>query len=254
MYDSRLGRWLSVDYLASIAPSWNPYRYCFNNPILFVDPFGLFEDKATAKKYAENNGIKTGWFRHNKIVENKDGAWSIENRKEKSFVQEIEIDGVKEVLKGALAVGGKKTEARQVSISVAGALAGGIGLELGYAQDNKNDWGIYFRFSGEIGYGGGVGINWEIVNPTDRPITMEDFIGYDINIIGELGPFSGNKGGSQTDKERRNIWEKGKVYTFGGIGNGKISDLKAWKLRPRLAGGLRSSHGQSWLLWSTNKK
>ena len=40
-YDSRLGRFLSVDPLASKFPSYSPYAYTFNNPIRFTDPTGM---------------------------------------------------------------------------------------------------------------------------------------------------------------------------------------------------------------------
>ena len=40
-YDSRIGRWLSVDPLAEKFPNTNPYNYCLNNPIMIVDPNGL---------------------------------------------------------------------------------------------------------------------------------------------------------------------------------------------------------------------
>jgi len=39
-YDSRIGRWLSVDPLASKYPGWSPYNYTVNNPLRFVDPYG----------------------------------------------------------------------------------------------------------------------------------------------------------------------------------------------------------------------
>lgn len=40
IYDSRLGRWLSLDPLATDAPSWTPYAFTLNNPIVFVDKDG----------------------------------------------------------------------------------------------------------------------------------------------------------------------------------------------------------------------
>ncbi len=40
IYDSRLGRWLSLDPLMKKYPSYSPYIYCSNNPIFFVDPDG----------------------------------------------------------------------------------------------------------------------------------------------------------------------------------------------------------------------
>ncbi len=43
MYDTRIGRFLSVDAMQKIACGWTPYRIGFNNPIRFVDATGNFE-------------------------------------------------------------------------------------------------------------------------------------------------------------------------------------------------------------------
>lgn len=40
MYDSRVGRWLSVDPKASTLSGWTPYAYGLDNSILFIDPDG----------------------------------------------------------------------------------------------------------------------------------------------------------------------------------------------------------------------
>ena len=42
-YDPALGRFISVDPLAEIAPSWTPYRFGFDNPIKYSDPTGMVE-------------------------------------------------------------------------------------------------------------------------------------------------------------------------------------------------------------------
>jgi len=42
IYDSRLGRWLSVDVERNKGPQYSSYIYSFNNPILFVDPDGNY--------------------------------------------------------------------------------------------------------------------------------------------------------------------------------------------------------------------
>ena len=43
-YDSDAGRFLSMDPLAHVAPSWSPYRAFYSNPIRYIDPTGMFED------------------------------------------------------------------------------------------------------------------------------------------------------------------------------------------------------------------
>ena len=43
MYMPDLGRWTAADPAADVAPSHTPFRYAFNNPIIFIDPDGLYE-------------------------------------------------------------------------------------------------------------------------------------------------------------------------------------------------------------------
>ena len=45
-YDGRLGRWFTIDPMYSEASSWTPYRFAFNNPLIYHDPSGDYEVKA----------------------------------------------------------------------------------------------------------------------------------------------------------------------------------------------------------------
>ncbi len=57
IYHPGLGRFLSVDPLAGLAPDWNPYRFGFDNPVLYIDPFGLFESRQEAKDFKKEQGL-----------------------------------------------------------------------------------------------------------------------------------------------------------------------------------------------------
>jgi RHS repeat-associated protein len=43
IYDSRIGRWLSLDPKFGLQPGWSPYKFAYNNPLLFIDPDGNTE-------------------------------------------------------------------------------------------------------------------------------------------------------------------------------------------------------------------
>lgn len=43
MYDNQIGRWHAMDPLASKSYDWTPYRFSFNNPLIFVDLDGKWE-------------------------------------------------------------------------------------------------------------------------------------------------------------------------------------------------------------------
>jgi len=66
VYDSRLGRWMSVDPLAHLRESLSPYNYCSNNPIMRTDPTGALDgDYYDADgNWIANDGIDDGKVYH----------------------------------------------------------------------------------------------------------------------------------------------------------------------------------------------
>jgi len=66
-YDSALGLWLGVDPLADQMPAWSPFSYCFNNPIILIDPNGAKPSPReaaliAAHVYGDSNvNLEGGW-------------------------------------------------------------------------------------------------------------------------------------------------------------------------------------------------
>ena len=51
-YASELSIWLSVDPLAHLATHYSPYAFCFNNPLIYVDPDGQYPIYVLTRGYA----------------------------------------------------------------------------------------------------------------------------------------------------------------------------------------------------------
>ncbi|WP_295940590.1 RHS repeat-associated core domain-containing protein, partial [uncultured Alistipes sp.] len=59
-YNSDLIRWNGIDELAEIAPGINPFGFCANNPIIFVDPNGM-SYKYFDGRYVDEEGNVVEW-------------------------------------------------------------------------------------------------------------------------------------------------------------------------------------------------
>jgi RHS repeat-associated protein len=62
-YDSELGRWQSVDPLASKYPGWSPYNYTKCNPLRFIDPNGMEQGEPGQNGDEDDEGDKkSSWW------------------------------------------------------------------------------------------------------------------------------------------------------------------------------------------------
>jgi|GEM_PF-6774625 len=119
IYDSRLGRWLSVDALAHKGPQFSPYNFSFNNPIYFIDSDG---------NWPTPNLVRNGKLRS-------------------SFGVRIHpITGVKTIHKGADITAKVGSNVR--------AAADGIVTNVGYQFNKKKrtGWGHYIEITHSDGY------------------------------------------------------------------------------------------------------
>jgi RHS repeat-associated protein len=68
MYDQQTGHTHQIDPYADKMPSWSPYSYCFNNPLVFVDNHGLYPILITTRSYAPYSsfGPSNSWHGDNR--------------------------------------------------------------------------------------------------------------------------------------------------------------------------------------------
>jgi RHS repeat-associated protein len=61
-YDPAIGRWMNIDPLADTYPDLTPYRYAFNNPLVFIDPNGMLETDFYSREgeFLGHDGVDNG--------------------------------------------------------------------------------------------------------------------------------------------------------------------------------------------------
>nr|MBI1229719.1 hypothetical protein [Cytophagales bacterium] len=61
----------------------------------YIDPNGLFETESEGKQWAKDNKIRTGWLSREKVEQEPDGSWAVNNRKEGiSYFRDNSLDGL----------------------------------------------------------------------------------------------------------------------------------------------------------------
>ncbi len=74
-YHSKMGSFLSEDLLKDNFPWISPLSYCYNNPLRFIDPTGMFGTESEATDYKKANKLS------GQIEKGNDGLWSINDYK-----------------------------------------------------------------------------------------------------------------------------------------------------------------------------
>ena len=92
----------------------------------------------------------------------------------------------------------KNTTGTFSGLSLGGAVGGGISLQFGFVSDNFGDKGLYFTFSGNAGFGSGVGITSGVITPTNnQTFGINDFNGMGNSWNVSVGPLTYETGGTQ---------------------------------------------------------
>lgn len=128
-------RFLSVDPLAHQAPGWSTYRYCFDNPIMYIDPTGRFETRKEARAYKKENGIS------GRVSRDSDGeGYSIDDKKNGTsyskgdqWEQDNHLTNSQGVVKSTLITANKNQQSNTLSMS--NNINNGLGLGLGVQSE-----------------------------------------------------------------------------------------------------------------------
>jgi RHS repeat-associated protein len=146
MYDSRVGRWWSVDAFASSYPPISPFSFALNSPIIFIDPDGnkvkpmdnesleIIKLSLTPEEAVYVELTEEGYINHDKLVK---GLSSLDNAS-KNYQDLIFVVADERTVE-------VHTIDNSVTMDGNGALKSNSDMVLGFADpvSAKNEWMMY---------------------------------------------------------------------------------------------------------------